>query len=299
MKIPPYIQSGDTIGIVATARKISPAEIQPAVRMLESWGLKVKLGTHLFNEDNQYAGTDRERTEDLQSMLDDNSIRAILCARGGYGTVRIIDEIDFSNFRNNPKWIIGYSDVTVLHSHIHTCLGIETMHAAMPLDFIGKETEATYSLRKALFGESLDYTVSGHPLNRLGECSAQIVGGNLSILYSLRGTVSDVDTDGKILFIEDLDEYLYHIDRMMMNLKRGGKLKSLKGLVVGGMTDMHDNTIPFGKTAQEIIMDAVKEYDYPICFDFPAGHLKGENRAIILGGEVRLSVSTKGVTLRF
>lgn len=294
---PPYLQPGDTVGIVATARKISQTEIQPAIQMLESWGLKVKLGTYLFNEDNQYAGTTDSRAKDLQTMLDDDNVQAILCARGGYGTVKIIDLIDFSKFRNNPKWIIGYSDVTVLHSHIHSLFGVETLHATMPLDFTDKETEATRSLKKALFGEEINYTIPSHPLNKTGNASGVLVGGNLSILYSLRGTPSDLDTEGKILFIEDLDEYLYHIDRMMINLKRGGMLEQLKGLIVGGMTDMHDNTIPFGKSAHEIILDAVKEYNYPVCFDFPAGHLKGNNHALILGREVELSVSHRGVSL--
>ena len=299
MKTPPYLKQGDTIGIVATARKISLEEIRPAVRLLESWGLNVRLGGNLFYEDNQYAGTDSERVADLQSMLDDNTVRAILCARGGYGSVRIIDRIDFTKFSNNPKWIIGYSDVTVLHSHIHSLFGIETLHGTMPLDFTGNETEATLSLKKALFGEDMCYTVPLHSLNKRGIASGTLVGGNLSILYSLRGTVSDIDTEGKILFIEDLDEYLYHIDRMMINLKRGGKLEKLKGLIVGGMTDMHDNTIPFGKSAHEIILDAVKEYSFPVCFDFPAGHLKEKNLAIILGREVELSVSPTGTSLRF
>ena len=297
MKTPPYLKQGDTVGIVATARKISLEEIRPAVRLLESWGLNVKLGGNLFYEDNQYAGTDSERVADLQSMLDDNTVRAILCARGGYGSVRIIDRIDFTKFSNNPKWIIGYSDVTVLHSHIHSLFGIETLHGTMPLDFTGNETEATLSLKKALFGEDMRYTVPLHSLNKMGIASGTLVGGNLSILYSLRGTVSDIDTEGKILFIEDLDEYLYHIDRMMINLKRGGKLEKLKGLIVGGMTDMHDNTIPFGKSAHEIILDAVKEYSFPVCFDFPAGHLKEKNLAIILGREVELSVSHRETAL--
>ena len=299
MKTPPYLKQGDTIGIVATARKISLEEIRPAVRLLESWGLNVKLSGNLFYEDNQYAGTDSERVADLQSMLDDNTVRAILCARGGYGSVRIIDRIDFAKFSNNPKWIIGYSDVTVLHSHIHSLFGIETLHGTMPLDFTGNETEATLSLKKALFGEDMSYTIPSHSLNKMGISSGTLVGGNLSILYSLRGTVSDIDTEGKILFIEDLDEYLYHIDRMMINLKRGGKLEKLKGLIVGGMTDMHDNTIPFGKSAHEIILDAVKEYSFPVCFDFPAGHLKEKNLAIILGREVELSVSPTKTALRF
>jgi muramoyltetrapeptide carboxypeptidase len=284
---PPYLKKGDKIGIVATARKISTAEINPAIAVLKSWGLEVVLGNNLFNSDNQFSGTDNERADDLQTLLNDTSVKAIISARGGYGTVRIIDQIDFTTFIKNPKWLIGYSDITVLHSHIHN-MGIETLHATMPINF-SKNAEALESLRKALFGEKIKYEIEAHPLNKKGIAEGELIGGNLSILYSLSGSISDIDTTGKILFLEDLDEYLYHIDRMMMNLKRAGKLSHLAGLVVGGMTDMKDNTIPFGKTAEEIILDAVREYNYPVCFNFPAGHID-KNVALPFGKKVKLVV---------
>lgn len=300
MLTPPYLKTGDAIGIAATARKISEAEIQPAIQLIEKRGFKVKLAPNIFLSDNQYAGTDLQRTQGFQQLLDDTEIKAILCARGGYGTVRIIDKLDFSSFLKNPKWIAGYSDVTVLHSHIHSNFNTETLHSTMPLNFPadGSSNEATETFFNALKGERLEYKIASHSFNRTGKTSAILTGGNLSILYSLNGTLSDIDTGDKILFIEDLDEYLYHIDRMMQNLKRSGKLEHLKGLIVGGMSDMNDNTIPFGKNAEEIIRDTVSEYDYPVCFDFPAGH-NGNNHALTLGREVELDVSESGVSLKF
>lgn len=288
MQQPSFLKKGDKIGILACARKISQDEVAPAVTIFNAWGLNVVLSANLFNADNQFSGTDEERASDLQTMLNDDSVRAVISARGGYGTMRIIDKIDFTHFRQHPKWLIGYSDITVLHAHIHN-LGIETIHATMPVNFT-KNQEATESLRKALFGEKLNYTLEAHPLNREGNAAAELVGGNLSLLYALTGSVSDIDTNGKILFIEDLDEYLYHIDRMMTNLKRSGKLNRLAGLIVGGMSGMKDNAIPFGKTAEEIISDAVKEYHYPVCFNFPAGHVD-RNLALYSGGKVKLKVA--------
>ncbi len=295
MTTPSYLKKGDKIGIVACARIISQEDLQPAVDILRSWGLEVVLSKNLFNTSHQYAGTDSERAEDLQNMMDDTSIKAVISARGGYGTIRIIDRLDFTLFKTHPKWIIGYSDITVLHSHLHH-LGIETIHATMPINF-GKNKESTDSLRKALFGESVNYETETHLLNRNGNAEGELIGGNLSLLYALSGSVSDLDTKEKILFIEDLDESLYHIDRMMMNLKRSGKLSDLAGLVVGSMTEMKDNTIPFGKTAEEIIADAVNEYSYPVCFNFPAGHID-RNMAIYFGRKVKLSIGEK-TTLAF
>lgn len=292
MQSPPKLKPGDKIAIVATARKISPDEIKPALEIMKKWGFETVFGRNLFREENQYAGSDNERAEDLQWALDDENIKAILCARGGYGTVRIIDRIDFSKFAAKPKWIIGYSDVTVLHSHIHKNFETETLHASMPINFPKnmEENESLSSLRKALTKDILNYKIPAHPLNRNGETEAVLIGGNLSILYSLAATNSDIKTDGKILFIEDLDEYLYHIDRMIMNLKRSGKLANLAGLIVGGMSDMKDNTIAFGKTAEEIIRDAVEEYSYPVCFGFPAGHIN-DNKALIFGRNIKLNVN--------
>jgi len=289
---PPYLKPGDKIGIVSTARKITAEELQPAVDCFKKEGFEIVFGKNLFNEQNQFSGTDEERTEDFQLMLDNPEIKAILCARGGYGTVRIIDKLDFTAFQKNPKWICGFSDVTVLHSHIEKNFGIETIHSIMPVQLkkLGGESEAAKTLIKSLKGETLDYQFPSHPLNRQGNAEGIVVGGNLSILYSLLGSISDIDTAGKILFIEDIDEYLYHIDRMMMALKRDGKLEKLKGIIIGGMTDMKDNTIPFGKTAEEIITDAVKELDFPVCFNLPAGHIDA-NCAIYIGRNAKLEVS--------
>jgi len=297
---PPYLKPGDSIGIVATARKVSQMELMPAIDKFSEWGLKVVLGSNIFAKHDQFAGNDKQRAFDLQYMLDDENIKAIIIARGGYGTVRVIDQIDFAKFVSNPKWIIGYSDITVLHSHIHQNFQIETLHATMPLNFPtdGHENNSLLTLKQELFGNPTEYLIDPHPVNREGKAKGILVGGNLSLLYSLAGTRSDIDTNGKILFIEDLDEYLYHVDRMIMQLKRSSKLSNLAGLVVGGMTEMRDNEIPFGKNAIEIILDAVDDYEYPVCYDFPAGHID-DNRALILGREVVLDVSSEKVTMMF
>ena len=295
MIIPEKLNIGDKIGIISTARKITIEELRPAIKTLESWGLKVVFGINLFQEEDQFSGTVEQRTADLQSMIDDNSIKAILCARGGYGTVQIIDFIDFTNLKINSKWIVGYSDVTVLHSHLNN-LGIASLHATMPINFKSNTKESLSSLKNSLFGNLNSIECKAHPLNKFGKIEGDIVGGNLSILYSLLGSQSDIDTTSKILFIEDLDEYLYHIDRMMINLKRNGMLGKLKGLIVGGMSDMNDNSIPFGKTAEQIILEYTKNYDFPICFGFPAGHLS-DNRCVRLGINSVLEISKNGVSL--
>lgn len=291
----PKLKKGDAVAIVASARKISKEEIQTAVNLLESWDLNVIIGKTIGAEEHQFAGSDALRVSDLQHQLDNPDIKAIWCARGGYGTVRIIDQLDFSEFKKNPKWIVGYSDVTVLHSHLHN-MGFETLHAPMPI-VIGKQSEEAISaLKAALFGEN--YTInydSRDSRSRPGIGFGQLVGGNLSMLYSLCGSPSAIDTKGKILFIEDLDEYLYHIDRMMQNLKRNGYFEQLSGLIVGGMNGMRDNTVafgfnsdnPYGKTAKEIIAEVVSEYGFPVCYDFPAGHTN-DNRALVLGRNVIL-----------
>jgi len=299
MITPPYLRSGDKIAIVATARKVSPSEMDLAISTFRSWGLQVVTGPHLFGSADQYSGTDEERAADLQMMLDDRDIKAIVCARGGYGTVRIIDQINFSVFEQHPKWIVGYSDITVLHSHIQAQFGIETLHAIMPINFPDEGTEiAKESLRKALFGEPLEYTIETQPLNKPGNTSGVLTGGNLSILYALAGTPSDIPTQEKILFIEDLDEYLYHVDRMMINLKRGGKLSGIKGLIVGGLSKMNDNAVPFGKQAEQIVAEYAQEAGIPVCFNFPAGHI-ADNRALIMGREARLDIDAGGVSLQF
>ncbi|AXG68554.1 putative murein peptide carboxypeptidase [Kordia sp. SMS9] len=296
MKPPKPLQKGATVGILSTARKISIAEIEAAVTLLHSWDLKVVLGTTIELEMNQFAGDDMTRMLNFQQFMDDDAIDAIWCARGGYGTIRIIDQLDFSRFVQQPKWIIGYSDVTVLHSK-GPQLEVETLHATMPIN-IPKNSKATLeSLRKVLFGEHLQYTIPAKANNKIGSATGELIGGNLSMLYSMLGSDLSLNTDGKILFLEDLDEYLYHVDRMLMNLKRNGYFENLAGMIVGGMTDMHDNTIPFGKNANEIILDVTSEYNFPICFDFPAGHLD-DNRALIFGRNVALEVASE-VTLVF
>ena len=281
-----YLNRGDSVAIVSPARAISPEEIAPAVQLLKDAGLNVVLGNHIYNKDHQMAGSDAEKISDIQRFIDDASIRAILSSRGGYGCVRIIDQLDLKPLAEQKKWFVGYSDVTVFHSHIHTNFGTPTLHATMPVNISAqpdeRESISNQTLIDALFGKSLTYSLNDHPLSREGNASGILVGGNLSMLYSLCGSRSDMDTTGKILFIEDLDEYLYHIDRMMMNLKRTGKLNRLAGLVVGGMSDMNDNTIPFGKSAEEIIAEHTEEYHYPVYFGFDAGHTQ-PNKALRLG----------------
>ncbi len=289
MVTPPYLKVGDKVAIVATARKISIEELEEGINLITSWGLVPVIGKTIGLSDHQYAGTDAQRATDFQKALDDPEIKAIWCARGGYGTVRIIDQLDFYKFVKYPKWIVGYSDVTVLHSHLHK-IGFKTIHATMPVSIPDNTAFAKASLRDALFGKTtaIQYQDT-HALHRKGSAKGILIGGNLSILYSLCGSSSAVQTEGKILFIEDLDEYLYHIDRMILNLKRNGMLDHLSGLIVGGMTKMHDNRIPFGKTAEEIVMDAVHECDFPIAFNFPAGHLD-DNSALVMGATIELMV---------
>lgn len=293
---PFYLKKGDTVAIIATARKISREEIEPAVAFFESYGLSVLLGKNLFESSHQFAGTDLQRAEDLQWALNDKKIKAIIIARGGYGTMRLMEHVDFTEFKKKPKWLVGFSDVTVLHNAIHNC-GIASLHATMPLNF-SKNKKSTKSMIDALFGKLTQIKIEKNSANSLGIAKGQLVGGNLSLLYALSGTPFDIDTKDKILFIEDLDEYLYHLDRMMMQLKLSGKLSCLKGIVIGGITDMKDNAIPFGKLPEEIILDAVKDYSYPVCFNFPAGHID-KNLAVYLGRQAELNVTATGATLKF
>jgi muramoyltetrapeptide carboxypeptidase len=294
---PNYLQKGDTVAIVSTARKVSKKELIPALVILKNWKLNVVIGTSIEAEEHQFAGNDNLRASDFQEMLDNHKIKAIWCARGGYGSIRMIDLLDFSNFKNNPKWIIGYSDVTVLHSHLHQ-LGFETLHAQMPVSIKTKTAACVQSLKSALFGNNTSITIPSEVSNVTGNAKGLLVGGNLSILYSLCGSSSSISTKGKILFIEDLDEYLYHIDRMLQNLKRNGMLDQLEGLIIGGMTQMHDNDIPFGQSVEEIILSICDDYNYPIVFNFPAGHIK-DNRALILGRNAELIISKTETILTF
>jgi muramoyltetrapeptide carboxypeptidase len=289
MITPPYLQKGDTVAIVSTARKNIEDNLKPTLDLLKNWGLEVKIGSTIGLDHHQLAGTDEQRAADFQAQLDDPNIKAIWCVRGGYGTVRIVDQLDFTKFKQHPKWIVGFSDVTVLHSHLNR-MGYESLHAIMPVSVPRATTQALNSFCSALFGEKLEYTLSCDALNHKGKAKGELVGGNLSILYSLLGSPSAIDCSDKILFLEDLDEYLYHIDRMMMNLKRNGCLSSLKGIIVGGMTKMNDNEIPWGRNALEIIEDSVKDLNIPIIYNFPAGHLQ-DNRALILGRQVVMEVN--------
>ena len=297
MITPPNLQKGDTIAILATARKNVEDNLKPAIDLLHSWGLEVVIGSTIGLDNHQLAGTDEQRAADFQQQLDNPNIKAIWCVKGGYGTVRIVDLLDFTTFKKHPKWIVGFSDVTVLHNHLNT-LGYKSIHGIMPITVPRATDQAKETVRKALFGEKQSYTVAPSGKNKTGKASGELVGGNLSILYSLFGSPSAIDCSDKILFIEDLDEYLYHIDRMMMNLKRNGCLESIKGIVVGSMTKMKDNDIPWGKNAIEIIEDVTKKYSIPILYNFPAGHIQ-DNRALILGHTVTLDVQEKGGTLTF
>jgi muramoyltetrapeptide carboxypeptidase len=287
---PTYLKKGDTIMIVAPAGFVPDStEIEPGIALAKSWGLEVIVGKNAFNKHNHFAGTDAERQSDLQFALDNNNIKAIWCSRGGYGTVRIIDQIDFIAFEQHPKWVVGFSDITTLHSTIHN-LGIATIHATMPGGMKRASDESKQTLYKALFGYSYDLEIPTNPLNKMGNAKGVLIGGNLSILNSMIGSFSEVNMNGKILFIEDVGEDLYRVDRMMYTLKRTGALKKLKGLIVGDFDyDVEKDTL-FGGTHREIILNVVKDYNFPVLFDFPAGHVR-DNRALIFGKEIRIEVN--------
>lgn len=297
MKIPPYLKKGDTVAIVCTARKFFPEEAKPAIDLLESWGLKVKLGRTIGLDSCQLGGTDAERAADFQDQLDDDNIKAIWCARGGYGTVRIIDMIDFSKFKKHPKWVMGFSDVTVLHSHINT-LNVATLHSIMPFTVPKAPEPVKETFKNALFGIKNSYTIPSKSYDKKGVAKGELVGGNLSIIYSLLGSKSSIETKDKILFIEDLDEYLYHIDRMLYNMKRNDYFKNVKGIIVGSMRDMHDNEIPFGQNEVQIISEIAKDLNIPIAFEFCAGHQK-DNRTLVLGSQVSFEVNDTEIKLTF
>lgn len=292
---PPCLQVGDKVGITATAKKVTPEEIQHAVQILESWGLEVVLGKHLYKTHHTFAGTDQERTQDLQDMLDRKDIKAILCARGGYGTSRIVDNIDFTLFLQNPKWVVGFSDITVLHSEMHK-YGIETLHGCMPVFFPKQTHENLESLKMALFGNPLTISLPALPLNRVGKAEGQLIGGNLSLLVHTLGTPSEMDTVGKILFMEDVGEYLYHFERMMLQLFRAQKLAHLAGLIVGEFSEVRDQDHSFGRNIHEIMADIVASYSYPVAYGFPIGHGK-HNLCVIHGGQARLMVGKDSVIL--
>ncbi len=299
MKTPPFLHPGCRVRIVSPAGRIDEQAISPVLSWLEKRGFEVKVGQYACGRNFQFSGTDAERLSDLQEALDDPDARAIFCTRGGYGLIRIIDKPDFSGFRKHPKWLVGYSDITILHHRLHT-LGFKSIHGVMCRHFLdenGLPTTDLLDLEKVLSGEKVHYEFPGMPLNRRGKTTGIMTGGNLSLVYSLKGTPYDPDIAGKILFIEDTSEYLYHIDRMMVSLRLAGKLDNLAGLIVGQFTENKDNEEPFGKTAEEIICDAVKDYDFPVCFGFPAGHGQ-PNLPLVMGARWKLTVSEKICSLK-
>ncbi|MBU0486995.1 MAG: LD-carboxypeptidase [Bacteroidetes bacterium] len=287
MITPPFLSGGDVIGVVSTARKVSESDVEFAFRCIEDAGFRVLAGTNLFGSFNQFSGSDEERVSDFQRMLQRTDVKAILCARGGYGTARIVDSISFDTFRRRPKWICGFSDVTVLHAHAQQVLNAKSLHCAMPLTFASTNSNSIEEIWECLMGREPHYQFESYPVNKSGIARGTLIGGNLSVLLSLIGSRSFPQIRNAILFLEDIDEYLYHIDRMMMALKRSGLFSTLSGMIIGGMSDMRDNDIPFGKTAIEIISDATEQYDFPIAFGFPAGHIP-DNRPLIMGSEVTL-----------
>ena len=297
---PPLLQLGDKIGIVAFAKKITLKEIQPAIQTFEDWGLEVVIGDTIGSEWNQFSGDDERRRTDIQKMLDNPEIKAIISARGGYGCVRIIDKIDFSFFLENPKWLIGFSDITVFHAHINANINIPTIHGTMPVFFKENTLNATESLRDIILKGSMKYQIKS-PKNKLcknGKAKGQLIGGNLSILYSLCGTDSLGETKGKIVFLEDLSEYTYHIDRMVQNLKRNYFFKNIAGLIIGSFTQIKEGPIPFGKSPEEIIFELCKESDIPIFTNFPAGHIN-DNRALIFGNNIEMKVDKNELSLKW
>ena len=291
---PPGLKNGDLVQLVSPAGKVSQGPVMQACDWLAGQGFRVILGDHLFSSHFQFSGTDSERLSDLQSAFDNPEVKAVFCTRGGYGIVRLIEKIDLTGIKKNPKWLVGYSDVTVLHCLLNRA-GISTLHGTMARSFaenLLENPENLESMLKLLRGEKTDYSFPSDPLNRPGEATGTLVGGNLSLICSLQATPYELDTRNKILFLEDTSEYLYHIDRMMHNLKLSGKLKELKGLVIGDFSDVKDNEEPFGKQVKEIITDAVKNYSFPVCFGFPAGHEK-KNLALVFGKKWHLTVTNE------
>jgi muramoyltetrapeptide carboxypeptidase len=303
-KRPAYLKPGDVIGITSPAGATTLEEMQPALAVLRGWGFQLKFGAAIGKKDFTRGGTDEERRADLQDMLDDPDLKAILCARGGYGVVRIVDELNWTKFKQKPKWMIGFSDITILHSHIHRHCLVASIHSKMTNSFpddwdkaLPIQVETILSLRDALQGKRMQYSALPHPQNRTGSAEGVLIGGNLKLLESLAGTPSDIITAGKILFVEDTGEYLYSIDRMFWNLKRTGKLTHLKGLIVGGFSIKPDDEgEEFGKDLQEIVLEKIKAFSYPVCFDFPVGHQRA-NFALKCGVPHVLNVQDNEVTL--
>jgi muramoyltetrapeptide carboxypeptidase len=297
--LPPYLKKGDTIGIVCPSGFMPYENAQTCIAILQQWGYKVVVGKTLGNQFHYFSGTDDERLHDLQNMLDDENIHAVLCSRGGYGLSRIIDKIDWRKFKKNPKWIIGFSDITVVHAHINRNLNIASLHAPMASAFNDGEfkNEFIQSLHKAIKGVTSNYNCIVNTFNKTGKCEGELIGGNLCLIAHLIGSKSSYQTKNKILFIEDVGEYLYNIDRMFIQLKRAGMLQNLAGLIIGGFTELKDTERPFGKNIYEIIHEHIEEYNYPVCFDFPVSHEK-ENYALKIGVQHALTVSNKKVQLK-
>nr|WP_243473857.1 LD-carboxypeptidase [Winogradskyella sp. MH6] len=299
---PAYLKAGDTVAIVAPSGilKNREREVQQAVDLLKEWGLNAIVGEHVFSKADHFAGTDEERCEDLQKAMDDPTISAIWCARGGYGTVRILDKLDYTKLKENPKWIIGYSDITALHNQLHN-QGFESLHALMCVSLTQDITEVQESVdtfKAALFGNPSNYDLEGSKYNREGEAKGQLIGGNLTILHTMLGSDTSLDTSGKILFIEEIGEYKYHIDRMLQSMKRAGYFENLNGLVVGDMSKLRKNTTLWGTSVEQLILDALADYNFPIAFNMPAGH-EDDNRALVLGREVELKVGKEKSSLYF
>lgn len=296
MITPDFLQKRDTVGIVAPSGPIKQDALDFAIKTLHEWGLQVKIGEHVFDKDGVFAGTDEVRASDFQEMIDDDNVKAIICARGGYGAIRIVDLIDFSSLMLHPKWIIGFSDITVLHARLQS-LDIQSIHGAMAKGFSSVTDASLQSLHDTLFGSHTTYKIPRNTYNRCGSCSGTLVGGNLSMLYSMRGVDFEYDYNDKILFIEDLNEYYYHIDRMMQNLKHSGILSNIAGLIVGTMSGMKNGLDEFNGSIEDIILNAVGDSDYPVIFDFPAGH-EEENQALIIGSTYRLNCTKRSVSLK-
>ena len=299
---PAYLKTGDSVTIVAPSGILNNKEthVKLAKELLEGWGLKVKVSEHVFSKANHFAGTDEERATDLQRALDNPNISAIWSARGGYGTVRVLDKLDFSKFKTHPKWLIGYSDITALHNQIHN-EGIESLHAMMctSMNEDMEEYKVTVeTFKKALFGETLSYSIQGNINNRSGHATGQLVGGNLTLLHTMLGSETSIDTDDKIIFFEEIGEYKYHIDRMLQSLKRAGYFDNCKGLIVGDISNIKKNTTEWGTSIEQLILDALEDYDFPILFGFPAGH-EDDNRALILGRTIEMSVGKEQSTVNF